>query len=281
MGRKPTVSIEVGQQFERLTVIEAGLHTDGGRRAVKVRCTGVPGSEHEPAEKLVQVSALGAVKSCGCLNREVAAQRARERNAAQPPRLGTGKKGLPPGVKYVKKERPYGFLTNDEGRECAYGGEGNCDRAFKPWSEFNKGGGARGYSSWCRDCQSVHHQSRPQADRRDYNLEVRLRAFGMTVEQYRAMEAAHGGRCWLCLEFETMTNQDGSPRRLVIDHDHNCCDFDPTPQHPLCGKCIRGLCCMGCNRRVLGSVDAVGADKVFSYLGTAQAAAQALLAAVS
>ena len=44
------------------------------------------------------------------------------------------------------------------------------------------------------------------------------------------------------------------------------------------GKCIRGLCCMGCNRRVLGNIDAVGADKVFDYLTGAQAVVHALLA---
>ena len=136
-----------------------------------------------------------------------------------------------------------------------------------------------GINPWCRGCQAAHHQNTPLPDRRDYNLELRLKAFGMTVEQYRAMEAVHGGRCWLCGEFETFTNQDGSPRRLVIDHDHNCCPFDPTPQRPLCGKCIRGLCCMGCNRRVLGNVDAVGADKVFTYLAGAQTQAQAKILA--
>lgn len=274
MGRKQTLEVKPGDQFERLVVDELGEYQ--GKRGALVHCTG----PHDPVQKWVNLSSLvrGAVQSCGCLNRERAAERARERNAAAggSVRLGTGKKGLPPGVKYVKKDKPYGSLINDEGRECVYKGDGNCGQQFKPWSEFNKGNGARGYSSWCRDCQAVHHQNRPLDDRREYHLASRLRAFGLTIEQYRSLEAVHDGRCWLCGEFEMVT-KNGEAQRLSVEHDHSCCDFEPTPQHPLCGKCIRGLCCHRCNRQVLGNIEAVGADKVFRYLGSAQVAAQAVL----
>jgi len=282
MGRKQTVELAEGQEFGRLVVQELGYASTGSethefrkgaKRAARVLCTG----PHEPVEKWVQVYTLtsGAVRSCGCLNRESAAQRARERNADGSPRLGTGKKGLPPGVKYIPKGPQW--RLEDDGRECAYDGEGGCGHAFKSWSEFNGGNGARGRSSWCRACQASHHQAIPLEDRRRNSLASRLRAFGLTVEQYRSLEAVHGGRCWLCREFETLTNEDGSPRRLGVDHDHSCCDFDPTPQHPLCGRCNRGLCCARCNRRVLGHVDSVGLDKVVRYLSSAQELAQALL----
>jgi len=271
MGRKPSVVVEIGQQFGRLTVQELG-HL-GGKRAAVVSCSG----PHEPLSKWVQLAALtsGAVQSCGCLGAEKAAERARERNLAAPPRLGTGKKGLPPGVKYVKKEKPYGSRIDDEGRECAYKGEGNCGHAYKPWSEFNKGNGAHGYCSWCRACQSTHAAGKPP--RYDYSLAWWCKLFGITVEQYRALEAVHDGRCWLCREFETLTRKDGTLRRLSIDHDHACCDFSPTPEHPLCGNCIRGLCCHNCNRQVLGNVERVGADRVFGYLASAKAMSQAVL----
>ncbi len=271
MGRKPTVEVAIDEQFDLLVVLEVGHFQ--GKRAARVRCTGHP---EDPVEKWVQLSALtsGAVKSCGCLSRATASRRMHERNLAAPPRLGTGQKGLPPLVKYIPKGPKW--RQDDSGRECAYEGEGNCEHAFKAWSEFNRGNGARGHSSWCRSCQAAHASGKPP--RREYSLAYRCSAFGITVEQYRAMEAVHGGRCWLCLEFEAITCHDGSTRRLVIDHDHSCCGFDPTPQHPLCGKCIRGLCCQRCNRRVLGNVDAVGPDKVFRYLASAQDAAQALLA---
>jgi hypothetical protein len=268
MGRKQTIEVKPGDQFARLVVDELGQYK--GKRGALVHCTG----PHDPVQKWVDLSALarGAVQSCGCLNRERAAERATERNAV--------KGSQPPKPKYVKKEKPYGSLINDEGRECAYKGEGNCGGQFKPWSEFNKGNGARGHASWCRGCQHVHHQSRDVEQRRQYHLATRLKAFGLTVEQFRALEAVHDGRCWLCGEFEVLVNSDGETRRLGVDHDHSCCDFEPTPQRPLCGKCIRGLCCHRCNRQVLGNVEAVGADKVFAYLASAQAAAQAMLSRV-
>jgi Recombination endonuclease VII len=272
-GRQAKIEIREGQEFGRLVVQSLGQYQ--GKRSAWVRCTG---PHDKPVEKWVQVHALtsGAVRSCGCLNSEVAAERARKRNISEaPPRLGTGKKGLPPGVKYVPVEPKW--RVDDDGRQCTYSAEGNCGNAYKPWAEFNKGTGAREHASWCKSCQSVYAGQQPP--RRDYALAYRCQAFGITVEQYRAMEALHDGRCWLCGQFEVITTKDGERRRLVIDHDHNCCDFDPTPQHPLCGKCIRGLCCQRCNRQLLGHVDAVGVQKVVTYLASAQAAAQALLTA--
>jgi hypothetical protein len=171
-----------------------------------------------------------------------------------------------PQARYVKKEVPYGSVINDEGRQCAYKREGNCGQQFKPWSEYNKGNNAHGYSGWCRDCSRQHHQNRPVAQRREYGLTTRLKAFGLTVEQYRVLEAKFGGRCWLCREFETLRNPSGELQRLGVDHDHQCCDFDPSPQHPLCGRCVRGLCCFHCNMQVLGNLESVGVEKVMAYL---------------
>lgn len=269
-GRQAKIEISQGQQFGRLIVQELGQYQ--GKRAAWVRCTG----PHELVEKWVQAHALtsGAVRSCGCLNSEAASERARRRNVLAPPRLGTGKKGLPPGVKYVPAEPKW--RIDDDGRQCTYTGENNCGNAYKPWSDFNKGTGARGRGSWCKACQAVHASKQPP--RRDYALAYRCQAFGITVELYRAMEALHEGRCWLCGRFEVITTKDGERRRLVIDHDHNCCDFDPTPQNPLCGKCIRGLCCQRCNRQLLGHVDAVGVDNVVAYLTKAPASVEAILA---
>jgi Recombination endonuclease VII len=274
MGRRPTLEVELGGQFGRLVVDEIGQYQ--GKRGALVHCTG----SHDPVSKWVNLAALarGAVQSCGCLNRELAADRARERNAAVggSVRAGTGKRGLPAGVRYVKKDKPYGSLINDEGRECTYKGEGNCGQQFKAWAEFNKGNGARGCVSWCRGCQRAHHLATDPELLQQQALVRRLKVFGLAVEQYRALEAVHGGRCWLCGEFEAVTKAGGIPR-LGVDHDHSCCNFEPTARRPLCGKCIRGLCCHRCNRQVLGNVESVGADKVFTYLASAQATAQALL----
>jgi hypothetical protein len=50
---------------------------------------------------------------------------------------------------------------------------------------------------------------------------------------------------------------------LAVDHDHNCC-----PSKKTCGKCIRGLLCMDCNRG-LGYFrdDTARLDRAISYLG--------------
>lgn len=273
------LDVQPGQEFGRLTVLEVGHYK--GNRAARVSCSG----PHDPVEKWVNLHALtsGLVKSCGCLRSEDAADRARERNAAAggSVRLGTGRKGLPPGVKYIPKGTPPGpgnWRIADDGRECAYGGEGNCGHQFKPWDEFDVGNAARGRYSWCRSCRVAYNKTIPAEVKLERSLASCCRAAGITVEQYRLLEASHDGRCWLCGEFETVTYEDGTRQRLAIEHDRSCCNFSQTPQRPLCGKCVRGLCCHRCNRQVLGSVEAVGADKVFKYLASAQTAAQAILA---
>lgn len=67
------------------------------------------------------------------------------------------------------------------------------------------------------------------------------------------------------LEFELKTQCDlcGKPRekRFAIDHDHACC-----PGATSCGKCVRGLLCMGCNLS-LGFLDRPGwFDAAKNYL---------------
>ncbi len=271
---RQAIQVETGQEFGRLTVLEVGY--SGGRRAARVSCSG----PHAPVEKWVQLSSLasGAVKSCGCLNREVASSGARTRNegnkfAAKP--AEEHKPGYVPTVRLLVDERGVRqqHQVDEDGRECS-----KCE-TYKSWSEFAKGNGARGHLSLCKQCQREHYQSGNVELRREQAVARRLKVFGLTPAQYRAMEAVYGGRCWLCKNFETVKGPGGHIQRLGVDHDHNCCNFDPTPSNPLCGECIRGLCCVRCNRRVLGEVDAVGPDKVFSYLGTSHDLAKMVIAA--
>ena len=60
--------------------------------------------------------------------------------------------------------------------------------------------------------------------------------YGLTLEQYNDLLAAHNHVCAIC----RVPNQ--SNRNLAIDHDHACCRG-----HKSCGKCIRGLLCGRCN----------------------------------
>lgn len=72
---------------------------------------------------------------------------------------------------------------------------------------------------------------RAQAVRRIYNL---------PWDKYEEMLAAQGGRCAICQR---------KSKRFHVDHDHACC-----PGKVSCGKCVRGLLCLMCNRVLLGSI---------------------------
>ena len=77
------------------------------------------------------------------------------------------------------------------------------------------------------------------------SLRWRLATFhGMTPDDYRALIAAQGSRCYLCrepLQFDKKT-------QVCIDHDHRCC-----PTNYSCSWCRRGLACKRCNM-LLGKV---------------------------
>lgn len=235
MGRRRTVIVEPGQVFGRLTVIqELPGHT---KRRVAVRCSC-------GTEKDVALSSLvsGAVRSCGCLNRETAAERARSRTLLPEQRK----------PKYVKREPR--FRRDDDGRECSKCGE------FKPWTAFNKGNGARGYNSMCRPCsKDLHFKMSPEA-RRLQGLKARLKKFNLTVPQYDALVARFDGKCWRCKKPETAKGPGGRVQRLSIDHDHACCPGDYS-----CGRCIRGLLCVACNF-ILGRIDGGQVNSYIAYL---------------
>lgn len=63
-----------------------------------------------------------------------------------------------------------------------------------------------------------------------------LKRYNMTPEKLQEMMAAQGNKCLIC----PRTFAEFVPH---IDHDHTCC-----PGGGSCGKCIRGLLCVDCNR---------------------------------
>lgn len=79
-----------------------------------------------------------------------------------------------------------------------------------------------------------------------------MRAFrlGVGVGQLRALFAEHDWRCDICAREWDDEKVGGG---LVVDHDHSCCGSqDPKVAYGerprrLCGKCIRGVLCHGCN----------------------------------
>ena len=61
--------------------------------------------------------------------------------------------------------------------------------------------------------------------------------YNITPEDYNALVKAQDSKCAICGKQE---------ERLVIDHDHSCCPYRTRG----CGKCIRGLLCDHCNKRL-------------------------------
>ena len=108
--------------------------------------------------------------------------------------------------------------------------------------------GKWGLHSRCRLCANAA-SSRWYQDNRQYVLEnrdrersagVKLKRYGLTLEQYESLLVAQGGVCAIC-------KKPPVGERLCIDHDHSCC-----PSEKACPRCIRGLVCRPCNL-VLGN----------------------------
>jgi hypothetical protein len=124
-------------------------------------------------------------------------------------------------------------------------------RARVPASEWPAG------RRWCSGCQSFVRLrdctgSRCKACASDAaHAGSVAKTYGITAEQYEALFAAQDGRCWIC--------RRKSNKRLSVDHDHSCC-AGPTS----CGQCVRGLLCApdnGCNRALIGGIEAIGRDR--------------------
>lgn len=106
-----------------------------------------------------------------------------------------------------------------------------CSRCnkVKPVSAFGSNKGRRGgLQAYCRPCCNQR------------NRRARVEAYGISLEDYDAMLKRQGGRCAIC------HRKSGSS--LSIDHDHSCC----STARKSCGRCVRGLLCQPCNRRLLG-----------------------------
>lgn len=122
----------------------------------------------------------------------------------------------------------------------------------------------------CKDCPAGSKRPAPHAGprcashhravrtaRRDVAWETRLwSTYHITPEQYWAIYAAQGSRCFIC---ERAT---GKTKKLAVDHDHACC-----PGPISCGKCVRGLLCSVDNKWLGHIRDEVDAGRrVVDYL---------------
>lgn len=69
------------------------------------------------------------------------------------------------------------------------------------------------------------------------------------------------GRCPVCTE-----DLDGL--RMVLDHDHACCD---TVTESSCGRCDRGVLHNRCNGWILSAIESPHYHRALTYLGYAEA----------
>lgn len=95
----------------------------------------------------------------------------------------------------------------------------------------------------CRQegCEApVRVRSRACADHGGELSATLARAYNITTDSFYTMLEAQNGGCAVC--GRRPEEVPGRVKRLVIDHDHQCC-----PAGGSCGKCVRGLLCNPCN----------------------------------
>lgn len=96
--------------------------------------------------------------------------------------------------------------------------------------------------------QENNPQSYTPDSRRQWTMTYR---YGMTIEEYEKKLAGQGGHCALC-----PATQESYARRMSVDHNHACC-----PGQKSCGKCVRGILCANCNRKV-GFLEEIMSDGI-------------------
>jgi hypothetical protein len=73
----------------------------------------------------------------------------------------------------------------------------------------------------------------------EYRRNRTLLSHNISPERYEELLVSQNGVCAICKR----PSQTFGVKYLDIDHDHRCC-----PGTYSCGKCIRGLICVACNR---------------------------------
>lgn len=107
---------------------------------------------------------------------------------------------------------------------------------------FHKGGVAKdNLHSKCKPCRSK--------ERKEYTSKPEFRAnrYGISVDKMNQMLELGCGIC-------------GSFEKLIIDHDHSCCN----KQNYSCGNCVRGVICNRCNLGLAHFEDSI--DKMLNAI---------------
>jgi hypothetical protein len=89
-----------------------------------------------------------------------------------------------------------------------------------------------------RDKLKARSADQYRENRQWVSVVAALRRYGLTLDQYHAMQERQDFVCAIC-------GADDKP--LSVDHDHQCCKGNGSGRNKLCGKCNRGLLCSTCN----------------------------------
>lgn len=95
----------------------------------------------------------------------------------------------------------------------------------------------RGTMAYCRECYREYNSLRYDSESRRWS--GIYKHYQLSKEDYETLLEYQDGVCGLC--FQPPKKEEW----LHVDHDHSCCTGPKT-----CGKCIRGLLCSHCNRKL-------------------------------
>jgi len=134
----------------------------------------------------------------------------------------------------------------------------------KPLEEYHRNKNLKdGHVNICKECANaksrVWMEDNPERYKRNYTNNG-FRRHGITEAIYMELLVKQNYGCAACGCLPSGHRYSGE--RLNIDHDHSCC---PGPYS--CGKCVRGLLCVGCNSALGHLNDSIERiDKLKKYL---------------
>jgi len=117
----------------------------------------------------------------------------------------------------------------------------------------------------CEPCRQAVNQRNKEyrANNPEWHQNITYKnKYNITTEEYNSMLEAQNHTCALCGRPEfVISYQTNNVLKLAVDHDHSCC-----PGVRSCGKCVRGLLCMACNRAIGVIESSSSLEKLIAYL---------------
>ena len=96
-----------------------------------------------------------------------------------------------------------------------------------------------GLQPWCKTCVVENKRSWIKNNRGRVQINVWYSRYRLREKDINDILQQQDNKCGICrLEFTETP---------CVDHDHSCCN-----EKKSCGKCIRGLLCSDCNKRLGG-----------------------------